>query len=434
MINAFLDRMFKLAQHGTSVRREVVAGMTTFLTMAYIIFVNPAMLAQAGMDQGAVFVATCLAAAIGSILMGVLANYPIALAPGMGLNAFFTYGVVLGMGHSWQTALGAVFLSGVIFFLLSIFKVREWIINAIPRTLKLGIATGIGAFLAMIALQNAGIVVAHPNTLVTLGDLTATKPLLSILGFFAIAALSARHFHGAVLVTVLALTAFAVFNGDATFTGLVAMPPSLAPTFLQMDIAAAFDVAMLSVIFAFLFVDLFDTSGTLLAVTQKAGLADKDGNVPQLGRALAADSLATVSSAALGTSTTTSYVESAAGVAVGGRTGLTAVVVGLLFAACVFLAPLAAMVPVYATTGAIFYVAVLMLFNLQEIDWHDITEAAPVTVVLLLTPLTFSIAHGIALSFITYTFTKALCGKHRDISLSVWLLTALFVLKIVFLS
>ena len=429
-----LERWFKLTAHGTTIKREVLAGATTFFTMAYIIFVNPAMLAEAGMDQGAVFVATCLAAAIGSVLMGVIANYPIALAPGMGLNAFFTYGVVLGMGHTWQTALGAVFIAGVLFLLLSLFKVREWIIQAIPRTLKLGIATGIGAFLAMIALKNAGIIVAHPATLVTLGDLTQATPLLSIIGFFCIAALTVRGVPGAVLWVVLALTAVAVMRGDTQFQGIVAAPPSLAPTFMQMDIMAAFDLAFVSVIFAFLFVDIFDNSGTLLAVTQKAGLADADGNVERLGSALAADSLAAVAGAALGTSTTTSYVESAAGVAVGGRTGLTAVIVGLLFALCIFIAPLAGMVPVYATTGAIFYVAVLMLFNLQEIDWHDLTEAAPVTVVLLLTPLTFSIAHGIALAFITYTLCKALCGKRHEVSLSVWILTALFMAKIVWLG
>ncbi len=429
-----LEKLFHLKDHGTTVKRELLAGLTTFVTMAYIIFVNPAMLAEAGMDHGAVFVATCLAAAIGSMLMGLLANYPIALAPGMGLNAFFTYGVVLGMGHSWQTALGAVFIGGVLFLLLSLFKVREWVINAIPRTLKLGIATGIGAFLAMIALKNAGIIVAHPATLVTLGDLTSATPLLSIVGFFLIAAASSRGWHAAVLVVVLLLTAVGLLRGDVHYQGLVAMPPSIAPTFLQMDLKAAFDLSLVSVIFAFLFVDLFDNSGTLLAVTQKAGLADKDGNIERLGPALAADSIAAVAGAALGTSTTTSYVESASGVAAGGRTGLTAVVVGLLFALCVFVAPLAAMVPVYATTGAIFYVAVLMLFNLQEIDWHDITEAAPVTVVLLLTPLTFSIAHGIALAFITYTLVKAMCGRAREVTPSIWVLTVLFVLKIAFLG
>lgn len=429
-----LEKLFQLTAHGSHWRRELVAGFTTFVTMAYIIFVNPAMLAEAGMDHGAVFVATCLAAAVGSVLMGLLANYPIALAPGMGLNAFFTYGVVLGMGHSWQTALGAVFIAGVLFLLLSLFKVREWVIQAIPRTLKLGIATGIGAFLAMIALKNAGIVVAHPATLVTLGDLTQATPLLSILGFFLIAAGSVRGWHVSVLLVVLLLTVVGIWRGDVQYQGLIAMPPSIAPTLMQMDLAAALDLSLLSVIFAFLFVDLFDNSGTLLAVTQKAGLADADGNIERLGPALAADSLAAVAGAALGTSTTTSYVESAAGVAAGGRTGLTAVVVGILFALCIFLAPIAAMVPVYATTGAIFYVAVLMLFNLQEIDWHDLTEAAPVTVVLLLTPLTFSIAHGIALAFITYTVVKTLCGRHQEVSWSIWLLTLLFGLKIAFLG
>ncbi len=231
-----LEKLFHLKDHGTTVKRELIAGLTTFVTMAYIIFVNPAMLAEAGMDHGAVFVATCLAAAIGSLLMGLLANYPIALAPGMGLNAFFTYGVVLGMGHSWQTALGAVFIGGVLFLLLSLFKVREWVINAIPRTLKLGIATGIGAFLAMIALKNAGIIVAHPATLVTLGDLTSATPLLSIVGFFLIAAASSRGWHAAVLVVVLLLTAVGLLRGDVHYQGLVAMPPSIAPTFLQMDL------------------------------------------------------------------------------------------------------------------------------------------------------------------------------------------------------
>ncbi|GGO71207.1 NCS2 family permease [Bowmanella pacifica] len=427
-----LEKLFKLSARGSDVKTEVFAGLTIFLTMAYIIFVNPSILADAGMDRGAVFVATCLAAAIGCLIMGLVANFPLALAPGMGLNAFFTYGVVQSMGHSWQTALGAVFLSGILFFALSAFKVREWIINAIPRTLKLGIATGIGAFLAMIALKNAGIIVAHPVTLVTLGDLTQFVPLMSILGFFLIAAFTARNLPGAVLIAILAMTVIGLVSGDVQYNGVVSAPPSLAPTFMQMDIQAALEISMLSVVFGFLFVDLFDTSGTLIAVTQKAGLADKDGRVPGLGKALMSDSAATIAGASLGTSTTTSYVESAAGVAAGGRTGLTAVVVGILFLLSIFFAPLAAMIPVYATAGAIFYVAILMLFNLREIDWEDITEAAPVTVVLLFTPLTFSIAHGITLAFITYAFAKAVCGKWREVSMSVWVLTTLFVLKIAF--
>jgi len=429
-----LEKLFRLSAHGSNVKTEVMAGLTTFLTMAYIIFVNPAILADAGMDTGAVFVATCIAAAIGCFIMGFVANYPIALAPGMGLNAFFTYGVVLGMGYTWQAALGAVFFSGILFLLLSLFKVREWIINAIPKTLKLGIATGIGAFLALIALKNAGIIVDNPATLVGLGDITDFVPLMSIIGFFLIAAFTARNIPGGVMIAILVMTALGIVFGDVQYQGLVSAPPSLAPTFMQMDWRAALDMAMLSVIFAFLFVDLFDTSGTLIAVTQRAGLADKDGNIPKLGKALSSDSIATVSGAMLGTSTTTSYIESASGVAAGGRTGLTAVVVGLLFLISIFFSPLAGMIPVYATTGALFYVAILMLFNLKQIDWEDITEAAPVTVVLFFTPLTFSIAHGITLAFITYTFTKVLCGKTKDVSLSVWLLTILFVAKVVFVD
>jgi len=411
-----------------------MAGLTTFLTMAYIIFVNPTILADAGMDPGAVFVASCLAAAIGCFIMGFVANYPIALAPGMGLNAFFTYGVVLGQGYSWQAALGAVFLSGIVFLLLSLFKVREWIINAIPRTLKLGIATGIGSFLALIALKNAGIIVANPATFVALGNITDFVPMMSIIGFFLVAAFTARNMPGAVMVAILIMTLMGLIAGDIEYQGLVSAPPSLAPTLMQLDLSAALELSMMSVVFAFLFVDLFDTSGTLIAVTQRAGLTNDKGEVERLAKALSSDSIATLSGAALGTSTTTSYIESAAGVAAGGRTGLTAVTVGILFVLSIFFSPLAGMVPVYATAGAIFYVAILMLFSLKEIDWEDITEAAPVTVVLLFTPLTFSIAHGITLAFITYTFTKVLCGKAEQVSKSVWVLTALFIAKIMFVD
>ncbi|MBC3765323.1 NCS2 family permease [Neptunicella marina] len=429
-----LERLFALSERGSNVKTEVVAGCTTFLTMAYIIFVNPSILAEAGMDHGAVFVATCLAAAIGCLIMGLVANLPIALAPGMGLNAFFTYGVVMSMGYSWQSALGAVFLSGILFFLLSAFKVREWIINAIPMTLKKGIATGIGAFLAMIALKNAGIIVDHPATLVTLGTITDFIPLMSIIGFFLVAAFTARHLKGGVMLAILIMTLIGLASGDVQYAGIVSAPPSLAPTFLQMDLHAALELSMLSVVFAFLFVDLFDTSGTLIAVTHKAGLADDKGNVPNLGKALMSDSIATVAGASLGTSTTTSYIESASGVAEGGKTGLTAVVAGGLFLLSIFFAPLAGMIPTYATAGAIFYVAILMLFGLRDIDWDDITEAAPVTVVLLFTPLTFSIANGITLAFITYTFVKVVCGKWQEVTTSVWVLTAIFVAKIAFVG
>ena len=427
-----LEKLFQLSRFGSNWRTEVLAGITTYLTMAYIIFVNPAMLADAGMDRGAVFVATCVAAAIGCLVMGLWANLPVALAPGMGLNAFFTYGVVLGMGYTWQAALGAVFLSGCLFILLSLFKVREWAINAIPDTLKKAIAAGIGTFLALIALKNAGIIVDHPATLVTLGDVTQFGPAMAILGFFLVIAFVQRNVPGAVMLAILLVTAAAIMFGKVEYHGVVSAPPSIAPTFMQMDLAAALDVAMLSVIFAFLVVDLFDTSGTLIAVTQRAGLIKEDGQVPRLKQALMADSTATVAGAVLGTSTTTSYVESAAGVAAGGRTGLTAVVVGVLFLLSIFFAPLAGMIPAYATAGAIFYVSILMLFTLKDVNWDDLTEAAPVGVVLLLTPLTFSIAHGITLGFITYALAKVLAGKTHELSGAVWVLSALLLLKVIF--
>lgn len=429
-----LEKLFQLTRFGTNPKTEILAGVTTYLTMAYIIFINPAMLADAGMDHGAVFVATCVAAAIGCFIMGLWANLPVALAPGMGLNAFFTYGVVLGMGHSWQTALAAVFFSGLIFIALSLFQVREWIINAIPTTLKKAIAAGIGAFLALIALKNAGIVVDHPATLVSLGKLGDFGPGMALVGFFMIIALIQRNVPGAVMLSIFAVTLISLLAGQVEYTGVVSAPPSLAPTFMQMDLAAAFDLAMVSVIFAFLFVDLFDTSGTLIAVTQRAGLAEQDGKVPRLGRALLADSSATVAGAALGTSTTTSYIESASGVAAGGRTGLTAVTVGVLFLLSIFFAPLAGMIPAYATAGAIFYVSVLMMFTLKEVEWDDLTEAAPVAVVLLLTPLTFSIAHGVTLGFITYAGAKLLGGKAHELNTSVMVIAGLLLAKMIFVG
>ncbi|SFB78086.1 putative MFS transporter, AGZA family, xanthine/uracil permease [Marinospirillum celere] len=427
-----LERLFQLTAHQTSVKTEVLAGVTTFLTMAYIIFVNPTMLAQTGMDQGAVFVATCLAAAIGCLIMGLWANYPIALAPGMGLNAFFTYGVVLGMGYSWEVALGAIFLSGVLFVLISIFKIREWVINSIPSSLKLGIAAGIGLFLAIIALKNAGIVVEHPATLVTLGDLSNPAAIYGFMGFFVIAALAYMKVTGAVMLGILGVTLVAMLLGHNEFGGVVSMPPSIAPTFMAMDIAGAFEVAMISVIFAFLFVDLFDTSGTLIGVAERGKLLDKDGKLPRIKKALLADSSATVIGSALGTSSTTSYIESASGVAAGGRTGLTAVVVAGLFLVSLFFAPLAGSIPAYATAGALLYVAVLMTGSLSKVDWEDVSEAAPVLIAALTMPLTFSIAHGIALAFVSYAAIKLFSGQGKQVSISVYVLAALFVVKFVF--
>lgn len=429
-----LERLFHLKAHQTTVRTEILAGITTFLTMAYVLFVNPSILAKTGMDQGAVFVATCLAAAIGSLVMGLLANYPIALAPGMGLNAFFTYTVVLTMGYTWQVALGAVFLSGVLFFALSIFRIREWIIHSIPLPLRTAISAGIGLFLALIALKNTGIVVDHPATLVALGDLGQPGPLLAGLGFLLTVALVHHRVTGAVMIGILAVTAATLALGLTELDRVVAPPPSLMPTLLQLDIAGALDVGLVSVIFAFLFVDLFDTSGTLIGVAQKAGLVGPDGRLPRLGRALLADSTATMAGAALGTSTTTSFIESAAGISAGGRTGLTACVVAALFLLSLFFSPLAAAVPDYATAPALFFVAVLMAGGLADIAWDDLSEAAPVLIAALAMPLTFSIANGIALGFISWTAIKLCCGRARELNSAMWVLSILFVVKLGFFA
>ncbi|WP_315918771.1 NCS2 family permease [Vibrio fluvialis] len=424
-----LERLFKLSENGTNVRTEIIAGVTTFLTMAYIIFVNPAILSDAGMDRGAVFVATCLAAAVGCFIMGLIANYPIAQAPGMGLNAFFTYVVVLGMGYTWQVALAAVFCSGVLFILLSLFKIREWIINSIPMSLRTGISAGIGLFLAFIALKNADIVVDNPATLVSLGAITSLPAVLGALGFFLTIALVHRGVKGAVMIAILSITALGLIFGDVQWGGVMSAPPSIAPTFMQLDFSSVFEVGMISVVFAFLFVDLFDTAGTLVGVATKAGLIGEDGKIPRLNRALLADSTATSVGALLGTSNTTSYVESVSGVAAGGRTGLTAVVVGILFLLALFFSPLAGMIPAYATSGALFYVAILMLSGLVSIDWRDLTEAAPTVVTCLLMPLTFSIAEGISMGFIAYALIKLLSGKGRNVSLSVWVMAIIFAVK-----
>ncbi|GIU04757.1 NCS2 family permease [Shewanella morhuae] len=427
-----LEKLFKLKQNQTSLKQEAIAGLTTFMTMAYIIFVNPMMLADAGMDHGAVFVATCLAAAVGCLVMGLMANYPIALAPGMGLNAFFTYTVVGEMGYSWETALGAVFLSGICFLILSLVRIREWIVNSIPMSLRIGIAAGIGLFLALIGLKSAGIVVASPVTLVTLGDITAFPAVMAVLGFFLIIALVQRGMKSAVMLSILIITGLGLIFGDVQYNGIVSMPPSIMPTFMKMDLSQVFEVSMLSVVFAFLFVDLFDTSGTLVAVAQRGGFLDDKGRLPRLNRALTADSLATIVGAAFGTSTTTSYVESTAGVSVGGRTGLTAVVVGLLFIAALFVSPLAGMIPAYATAGALFYVAILMMSGLMHVEWEDLTEAAPVVVVCILMPLTFSIATGIAFGMISYAAIKLMTGRFSDLNVGILVIAALFLAKFIY--
>lgn len=428
-----LARHFGLTQAGTTVRKECSAGLTTFLAMAYIVAINPGMLSEAGMDFGAVFVATCLAAALGSIVMGLVANYPVALAPGMGQNAFFTYGIVLGLGHTWQTALGAVFLSGLLFLLLSILPVREWLINAIPKSLKLGICAGIGLFIGFIALRNGAIIVANEATFVSLGDLKSFEPLACLLGFVVIVALSARGVSGAILFGIVAVSVLGFVTGHAQLQGVIARPPSVAPVFFELDISAALSLSMVSVVLALLLVDLFDTAGTLVGVASRAGLMTQDGRLPRLRRALVADSSATVVGAIAGTSSTTSYIESAAGIEAGGRTGLTAVVVGLLFLACLFLSPLAQSIPPYATASALLFVACMMTRGVADLPWDDLTESAPAVVTTLTMPLTFSIAEGIGLGFVSYAAIKLASGRARDCSPAVYVVAAIFALKFAFL-
>lgn len=428
----FLDKQFQLSANGTTVRTEFIAGLTTFLTMVYIIFVNPNILGNAGMDKGAVFVATCLAAAVSTLVMGLYANYPIALAPGMGLNAFFAFAVVLGMKYTWQQALAAVFCSGVLFFLLSIFRIREYIIGAIPKNLKFAIAAGVGLFLGIIALESAGVVVDHPATLVTLGNLKAPGALLFIAGFVIIVALNARNIIGATLIGILVVALLGLPLGLTTFGGIVSAPPSLAPTLLQMDFSRLFELSFIIVIFSFLFIDVFDNAGTLIGVTQRAGLLDKDGNLPRMKQALISDSFAAMFGASIGTSTTTSYIESASGVAAGGRTGLTAVFVALFFLLALFFAPLAGMIPAYASAAALLYVACVMSRSLAEMDWEDITEYAPAVVAAIAMPLTYSIATGIGLGFITYALAKILSGRIAEAKPAVMVLAVLFAAKFIF--
>ena len=423
-----LERLFKLSENKTSFRTEVLAGVTTFLTMCYIIIVNPLILSETGMDHGAVFVATCLAAAIGCLVMGLIANYPIALAPGMGLNAYFTYSVCLGMGVPWQTALAAVFISGLIFLAISFLKIREAIVNAIPMSLKFAIGGGIGLFLALVALKNSGIIVANPATLVGLGDIKQPTVLLSLLGFLMIVVMHHFRIRGAIIISILVITAISTFMGVNKFKGVVGEIPSLAPTFLQMDFEGLFTASLIGVIFVFFLVDLFDSTGTLVGVSHRAGLL-VDGKLPRLKKALFADSTAIVAGAALGTSSTTPYIESASGVAAGGRTGLTAVVVACLFLACLFLAPLAQSVPGFATAPALLFVGVLMIQGITNIDWEDITEAVPAFLTIVFMPFAYSIADGIAMGFISYALIKLLTGKAKTVPYMVWIVAVLWAFK-----
>ncbi|WP_203416675.1 NCS2 family permease [Paracoccus sp. MKU1] len=429
-----LDKQFGLTAHGTSVRTEVIAGITTFLTMAYIIFVNPEILSSTGMDRNAVFVATCLAAALGSAIMALWANWPIGMAPGMGLNAFFAFTVVGALGFTWQQALGAVFISGLIFLFLSVTGIRRWLIAGIPTSMRSAIAAGIGMFLGLIALKNSGIVVDNPATLVGLGDLTQTGTLLAIVGFFIIAALDALKVRGSILIGILVITVVSIAIGASPFGGVISMPPSIAPTFLQLDVAGALTVGIFHVILVMVLVEVFDATGTLIGVAKRAGLLTEGPTHTNknLGRALMADSTAILAGSMLGTSSTTAYVESASGVQAGGRTGLTALVVAGLFLLAVFFAPLAGSVPAYATAPALLYVACLMVREFEEIQWSDVTESAPAVLTALMMPFTYSIANGLAFGFVSYAAIKLATGRAREVHAATWVVAALFVIRFAF--
>ena len=428
-----LEKIFHLESHNTSIKQEFLAGFTTFITMAYIIFVNPQMMASSGMDQGASFVGTCIAAAIACFAMGVYSNWPVGLAPGMGLNAFFTYTVVGEMGYSWEVALGAVFLAGILFVIMSITPLRKWMLDSIPLNLRIAMGSGVGLFIGFIGLKSGGIIVSNNATFLSLGNFLEIETLLSGLGFLLIAILAVRNVSGAIIIGVLSVTLLGVLLNLVQFQGFVAYPPDVSPIFMQLDILGALDLAMISVIMSFLFVNLFDTAGTLMGVATRAKLIDETGEVINLEKALKADSSSSVIGSFLGCAPVTSYVESSAGVEAGGRTGLTAVFVGVFFLIAIFFAPLAAIVPAYATAGALIYVAILMLSGMEKLDWTNFTELLPALIIIIMIPLTFSIANGIALGFISYVVMKISTGDVRNISSGAWFLTIVFLAKFIFL-
>ena len=428
-----LELIFKLKDNNTTIKKELLAGFTTFITMAYIIFVNPQMMAASGMDQGAIFVGTCLAAAIACIVMGLFANWPVGLAPGMGLNAFFTYTVVGEMGYSWEIALGAVFIAGLLFFFMSITRLRSWMIASIPMNLKIAMGAGVGLFIGLIGLKNGGIIVSNQATLLSLGNFSNIETLLAAVGFLAISILSVRKIPGAIIIGILITTFMGLTLGLIKFNGLVSLPPEIAPTFMRLDILGALNIGMLTVIMSFLFVNLFDTTGTLLGVATRANLVNEDGKIDSLDRALKADSSASIFGTFFGCSPVTSYVESSAGVEAGGRTGLTAIFVGILFLFSMFFSPLASIIPPFATAGALIYVAILMLGGMEKLNWSSSTELLPALVIIVMIPLTFSIADGIAIGFLTYIALKVFNGQHKDVAIGAWFLTLIFISKFIFL-
>ena len=430
----FLEKTFQLEVNNTSIKQEFIAGFTTFITMAYIIFVNPQMMAASGMDLGASFVGTCIAAAIACFAMGFYSNWPVGLAPGMGLNAFFTYTVVGEMGYSWEVALGAVFLAGILFVIISVTPLRQWMLNSIPMNLRIAMGAGVGLFVGFIGLKTGGIIIQNEATFLSLGNFKNIETLLAALGFLLILVLAIRKVIGAIIIGVLAITISGLLLGLIQFNGIVSSPPDLKPILLKLDILGAIDVAMISVIISFLFVNLFDTAGTLLGVASRANLIGDSGKIINLDKALKADSTASVAGSFLGCSPVTSYVESSAGVEAGGRTGLTAVIIGMFFLIAIFFSPIASMVPSYATAGALVYVAILMLGGMERLDWSDNTELLPALIMIIMIPLTFSIANGIAIGFIAYVVLKIAARKTLDISVGAWFLFLIFVLKFILLD
>jgi AGZA family xanthine/uracil permease-like MFS transporter len=429
----FIERYFRLAENETTVRREMLGGLTTFMTMAYIIVVNPQILSQSGMPSDGILFATCVSSAIATLVMGVGANYPLALAPGMSLNAYFTYAVCLGMHVPWQTALGAVFISGALFLVLTVSRVREQIVNGIPEPLKHSTVVGIGLFIAFVGLRNAKIVVANPATFVGLGNFSDHEVQMACFGLVLTLVLMARKVLGAILLGIVATTLTAIAFHLAHWPAQLLSVPHPSGTFLKLDIRGALHLGLFEIIFAFLFVDLFDNVGTLVGVCEQAGLV-KDGKIPRVGRALMADAVGTMAGALTGTSTLTSYIESASGVAAGARTGLSSVLVGILFLAAMFFSPVATAIPQFATAPALILVGALMTQSIRRVDWADFTESFPSFVIILAMTLTFSIATGLSFGVIFYTIVKVATGKTREISVVVWVLTILFVLRYVYLA
>jgi len=432
-VASLLDRYFQLAENQTTVRRELLGGLTTFMTMAYIIVVNPQILAQAGMPAEGVLFATCISAAAATLVMGLYANYPIALAPGMSLNAYFTYSVCIGMHIPWRTALGVVFISGVLFVLLTVTRVREQIVNGIPDSLKHSTAAGIGMFIAFVGLRNAKLVAANPATFVGLGSFSDREVQAACFGLLLTLVLMARKINGAILLGILGTTVLGVLRGMAHWPAALVSLPHPSATLLQLDLRGAVHLGLLEIIFAFLFVDLFDNVGTLVGVCEQGGFV-KNGKIPRVGRVLLADAVGTVFGSLTGTSTVTSYIESAAGVAAGARTGLANVAVAALFLVAVFFSPVAAAIPGFATAPALILVGALMTQSIAHVNWSDFTDAFPAFVTLLATPLTFSIATGLSLGLISYTVVKVAAGKYREVSPLLWILTTLFILRYIYLA